>query len=215
MPLLKISFSRLFAGAFIALFLLAGLTVSVNYFGMFRSFDNAILQFIYGARGPMLTNMFLVFTFMGDSSFILSVTALLGIIFFYKKWFAYFLLFSGTMFGSAVSTSLLKILAHRARPSFSPLIPENAFSFPSGHATLSVAFFGLIAYLSASNVRTRTMRVNIFFVWLFAVFIIGLSRLYLGVHYPTDILAGYLAGLFFLCFGIGLFERFAKKIPAE
>jgi undecaprenyl-diphosphatase len=207
MPLLKISFSRLFTGAMSALLLLIGLTVTVNYFGMFQSFDNAVLQFISGARGSVLTQIFLIFTFMGSAHLILSVTALLALFLLFKKEFSYFLLFSGTMFGGAVFAFLLKILVHRARPSSSPLVNETSFSFPSGHATLSIAFFGLIAYLLAGNAKTRAVRINIFFLWIFFVFGIGLSRLYLGVHYPTDVLAGYLTGLFFLCLGIGFFEQ--------
>lgn len=214
MPLFRISFSRLFAGSLIALFSLIVLTVAVNYFGMFASFDNSLLQFIYSARGPILTKVFLAFTFFGGASVILSITTLLAVIFFYKKEFAYFLLFLGTMFGNAAFAFLLKIVVHRARPSFSPLIREDSFSFPSGHATLSVAFFGLIAYLLAGSVKTQAARINIFFVWLFLVFAIGLSRLYLGVHYPTDVLAGYLTGFFWLCLGVGFFEQLAiKKIP--
>lgn len=213
MPLLKISFSRLFAGALGALLLLIGLAVAVNYFGMFASLDNSLLQFIYGARGPWLTKIFLAFTFLGSAPVILSITALFGAIFFYKKKFAYFLLFFGTMFGNAAFAFLLKILVHRARPSFSPLVSEDSFSFPSGHATLSIAFFGLIAYLAASATKKRISRINIFFIWLFLVFGIGLSRLYLGIHYPTDVLAGYLTGFFWLCLGIGCFELVNKKDP--
>ncbi len=211
MPLLNISFSRLFAGALGALLLLVGLTVAVNYFGMFASLDNSILQFIYGARGPMLTKVFLALTFLGGAPVILPITVLLAIVLFYKKEFAYFLLFMGTMFGGAAFAFLLKILVHRARPSFFPLVSEDSFSFPSGHATLSIAFFGLIAYLATGAVKTRTARINIFFIWLFLVFGIGLSRLYLGVHYPTDILAGYLTGFLWLCLGIGFFEQLGNK----
>lgn len=211
MSLLKISFSRLFAGALGALLLLGGLTAAVNYFGMFSSFDNDILQFIYGARDPWFTKLFLAFTFFGSAPVIFSATTLLAAILFYKKEFAYFLLFMGTMHGGASFAFLLKILTHRARPSFSPLVSEGSFSFPSAHATLSIVFFGLIAYLSASFFKTQSARINIFFVWIFLVFGIGLSRLYLGVHYPTDIFAGYLTGFVWLCLGIGLFEQLAQK----
>lgn len=209
---LKISFSRLLAGALGALFLLVGLTIAVNYFGMFRTLDTSILQFIYGARSPMLTKIFLAFTFLGSAPVILSATALLAVFLFYKKEFAYFLLFFGTMFGNAVFAFLLKVFIHRPRPSFAPLVSEDSFSFPSGHATLSVAFFGLLAYFFASAAKTRTMRINIFFIWVFLAFGIGFSRLYLGVHYPTDVAAGYLIGLFFLFIGIGLFKRLSGTI---
>jgi undecaprenyl-diphosphatase len=217
MPLITVPFSRLYTGTFLSLFLLVGLTVSVNYFGMFYSFDNSVLQFLLEARTPLLTQIFLVFTFLGNPSFVLPLATLLGLFFLAKKEFYYFILFFGTIFGSSLFWFFLKIITNRSRPTlFSPLVSESAPSFPSGHAALSVAFFGLLAYLFAGGVKTHRARINIFFVWIFIVFGIGLSRLYLGVHYPTDVLAGYLSGLFFLFLGIGLFEQLTqKRAPAD
>lgn len=217
MSLIKISFSRLTAMASIALVLLFGLALAVNYFGMFRAFDVSVLRFLFAAHNPALTKIFLAFTFLGDALFVLPLTAFLAIFFFYKKQLPYFFLFVGTMVGASVSLFLLKHVVHRIRPDMFPwLVPESGFSFPSGHATLSIAFYGLLAYLWASSAdsgastkRTKSSQWNIFFIWLFLVFGIGLSRLYLGVHYPTDIIAGYLTGFIFLCVGIEIFEQYA------
>lgn len=215
MPLIKISFPRLFAGAIAALLLLVGLTLAVKYFGMFRGFDAAVLQFLYNARDPLPTNVFLAFTFLGEANFILPATILLAAVLFAKREFGYFFLFLGTIFGSAAFLFAFKFLAHRPRPTlFPPLVVENSFSFPSGHALLAVAFYGLIAYLAASGVQTAGARRVIFVLYVFLALTIGISRLYLGVHYPTDVLAGYLAGFAWLCFGIGLFEWFATKKAA-
>jgi undecaprenyl-diphosphatase len=212
MPLLKISFSRLLAGAILALVLLAGLAIAVNYFGMFRGFDTALLQFFSGIHTPILTKVFLAFSSLGELPFILSATGIFALFLLHKKDFAYFLLFFGSVAGSSAFWFIFKLLIQRPRPEiFPPLTIETSFSFPSGHASFAVIFFGLLAYFAAGGVRTRTARFGILFVWIFLCLAIGISRLYLGVHYPTDVLAGYLSGLFFLCLGIELFESLAQQ----
>ncbi|MBI2120089.1 MAG: phosphatase PAP2 family protein [Parcubacteria group bacterium] len=179
---------------------------------MFSAVDTTVLTFLFTLRDPLLTNIFLAFTFLGEAKFILPATVLLAIILFIKKEFGYFLLFLGTIFGGAVFLFLFKFLIHRPRPTlFEPLVVENSFSFPSGHALLAVAFYGLIAYLAASAARTRKTRSLLFILWLLLALGIGFSRLYLGVHYPTDVLAGYLAGFVWLCLGVGLFEQLFSK----
>lgn len=212
MPLIKISFSRLFGGALAALILLIGITLAVNSFGMFNTFDNTILQWFSSLHTPLFTSIFLAFTFLGNLKLILSATALLAVILFIKREFGYFLLFLGTIFGSFVFLLVFKLFTNRQRPTlFEPLVHETSFSFPSGHALLAVVFYGLLAYLAASAVKTQRARRFIFFLWIFLALAIGLSRLYLGVHYPTDVIAGYLAGFAWLCLGIGLFERYFIK----
>jgi undecaprenyl-diphosphatase len=210
--LIKISFSRLFIGAattFLAFVLLA---VMVNQFGMFQPFNDAILQNLFLFQKTGLTNTFLLLTFFGSTKFVLSITAITGVIFFYKKEFSYFLLFLGTVTAASLSLYFLKLFFHHPRPMlFPPLVHETSFSFPSGHATLSVLFFGLLAYLAASSTKKTVARSVIFFLWIFIILGIGISRIYLGAHSPTDVFAGWLLGMFFLCFGIELFERFAQN----
>ncbi len=96
--------------------------------------------------------------------------------------------------GAQLLNDVLKGEFHRVRPApVLGMIPVQAFSFPSGHAMVSAAFYGFLAYLSWRVLR-GWWRTASTLALLALVLAIGLSRLYLGVHYLTDVLAGYLAG---------------------
>lgn len=96
-----------------------------------------------------------------------------------------------------------KLMFHRPRPVGS-LIDAGGFSFPSGHASISVAFYGFVIYLAMRSVRHWRARLNLLMLGLFVAFLIGFSRLYLGVHYLSDVVAGYLVGTMGLMLGIAV-----------
>jgi len=118
--------------------------------------------------------------------------------------------------GSIVFTTLGKLAFHRPRPIEAVLV-EHSYSFPSGHATIAVAFYGFLGYLLIRDSATWRRRVNWFFATLVLVLLIGLSRLILGVHYLSDVWGGYLVGALWLIIGISLNEWLASlgKIPAN
>lgn len=100
----------------------------------------------------------------------------------------------------------LKFLIHRPRPEIS-LIKETGYSFPSGHSMVSMAYYGLLIYLIFhSNYKKTTKKISIFFL-TFLIFLIGLSRIYLGVHYVSDVLGGFLFSIAYLM----IFTNFIKK----
>ena len=110
--------------------------------------------------------------------------------------------FVATMAGGAVLNGLLKLYYHRARPD-SPLVLAHGYSFPSGHSMGAMCFFGSLAYVIYFTIERRhVLRIVAALACGFAVLAIGASRIYLGVHYFTDVMAGYVAGLFWLavCF---------------
>jgi membrane-associated phospholipid phosphatase len=97
--------------------------------------------------------------------------------------------------GSAVLNQLLKGLFERPRPYFEhPLLVETSYSFPSGHAMESFVVYGMLAYFAVLALRSWKARVGVVFGAALLVVLIGLSRMYLGVHYFSDVLAGYAAG---------------------
>jgi membrane-associated phospholipid phosphatase len=109
-----------------------------------------------------------------------------------------------TLIGAQLLTWILKATFERPRPSFEdPVATASWFSFPSGHALSSVAVYGALAYLFVSGGRSSQARALLAGLALL-VALIGFSRLYLGVHYLTDVLAGYSAGLAWLLLAIGL-----------
>lgn len=118
--------------------------------------------------------------------------------------------------GSIAFTTLGKLAFHRPRPIEAVLV-EHSYSFPSGHATIAVAFYGFLGYLLIRDSATWQRRVNWFFATLVLVLLIGLSRLILGVHYLSDVWGGYLVGALWLIIGISLNEWLTglEKIPVD
>ena len=101
---------------------------------------------------------------------------------------------------------LLKSVFQRERPDLLPLVNEPTFSFPSGHAMNSMIFFAALSYFIFYHMNhMRTGRILIA-VSVVLIFLIGISRIYLGAHYPTDVVAGYVAGLLWF-FIVVFFEK--------
>ncbi|WP_267927506.1 LssY C-terminal domain-containing protein [Desulfolithobacter dissulfuricans] len=98
-----------------------------------------------------------------------------------------------------------KLAFHRPRPDEAVLL-ESSYFFPSGHATMAVAFYGFLGYLLIRSAKQWKIRVNLFFLTCIPILLIGLSRIVLGVHYLSDVWSGYLVGTLWLIIGISLSE---------
>jgi undecaprenyl-diphosphatase len=153
------------------------------------AFDAPILLWIHAQSNQFLDTFFLIVTTLGNAEVILPLTlAIIGyFIYKRKKRDAVTLLF--IFGGAALANFLLKSLFQRDRPTFwDSIITETSYSFPSGHAMMSAALaFGVIYVLWNTKWRNLSIVIGGLFVLL-----VGLSRLYFGVHYPTDILAGWI-----------------------
>lgn len=112
--------------------------------------------------------------------------------------------------GSAVVNPLLKLLFGRPRPSIHRIITETGYSYPSGHAIGATLFYGLLIILVSLYTHKWFLRfVTILFAGT-AIVLVMLSRVYLGVHYPSDVLAGFLMGTVVDCFSAGIFILFSS-----
>jgi undecaprenyl-diphosphatase len=132
-------------------------------------------------------------TFLGSIGFLAALFAILVAVWLAKgmKRPAVWLAIAGG--GSVILDVSLKLAFHRMRPvPFVGVVPLT-YSFPSGHALSSFCFYGVLAGLVCERVESRTIRTLVWSAAAALVFAIGLSRIYLGVHYPTDVLAGYIA----------------------
>ena len=99
---------------------------------------------------------------------------------------------------SGIINTLLKNIFQRPRPQFYPLITERDFSFPSGHAMNSFVFYMALSYLIYQITKNKKLFIVTTILSLFLILFIGISRIYLGVHYPTDVVGGWLGGLIIL-----------------
>ena len=109
---------------------------------------------------------------------------------------------------------ILKNLFGRPRPQDPLLRTVSGLSFPSGHALLSVAFYGLLIYLVWHNIANKVVRWILIVLLLLLILIIGVSRIYLRVHYASDVLAGFAMGLIWLVLSISIvrrIERYTRK----
>jgi undecaprenyl-diphosphatase len=119
-----------------------------------------------------------------------------------KIFWAYLLVLTGTL----ITIHLLKIIIARPRPLHS-LIFEPSYSFPSGHAASSVVVYGLLAYIAWRYLVKRLWaRILVAFAAFLLIVATGFSRVYLGVHYPSDVIAGWAAGVFILFGAVGILE---------
>ena len=157
-------------------------------------FDTIITQFIYTFRSPLMTQIMFFITSLG-SYFLIAGSVVILLFLLYKNHRKEAVLFSLIVLMGAIINSLLKIIIQRPRPTFLPLIIEKDYSFPSGHSMDSFVFFITVAYFAYHFTRNKKLSTIISIVCIILIILIGISRIYLGVHYPSDVLGGYIAGL--------------------
>ncbi len=133
-------------------------------------------------------------TFLGSSYFLVPANLLLILFFVLRKNKQMALLTGFTGVSSLLLMSLLKRLFQRHRPDDPLVAGITNYSFPSGHSFMSVAFFGLLIWLSALYIQKKLLRNALIFLLALVIFLIGFSRIYLRVHYITDVVAGLTFG---------------------
>ena len=140
-------------------------------------------------------HVFAFITFLGNALIISAGTGLIGFWFIRQRnWKKLSLLFSSVA-GGALLNLALKNIFQRTRPAIpGAYMVDTGFSFPSGHSMISLVFYGMVAYLALSYVKSKKWKVFIVAGALAICALIGFSRLYLGVHFLTDVLAGWAAG---------------------
>lgn len=156
--------------------------------------DTAILLWMARYRTPLLTTVALEITDLGGAS-VLVLVALISSVFLWVTHRRYsVLLLWVAMVGGTILNTILKVAFARPRPPVPHLTTVGFYSFPSGHAMNAMVFYGILAYLLTRITPSLALRRATLAVAAIVILLIGLSRLYLGVHYPSDVLGGYLAG---------------------
>lgn len=107
-----------------------------------------------------------------------------------------------------ILNQLLKRILQRPRPEELKIINESGYSFPSGHSMISMAFYGFLIYLIYKNVKNRYLKWSLVAVLGILIISIGISRIYLGVHYTSDVLAGFLIAISYLIIYISIINKF-------
>lgn len=156
------------------------------------SFDNSFYDmFVRNSRSEFLDNFFKYFTYLGSALFLI-IIALLFLIFCKDKRVG--IILSVGLIISAVINFIIKFIVKRPRPEMVNLIVESGYSFPSAHAMMSFVVFSLIMYYVYKRVQNKTIKFGLILALGCLIFMLGLSRIYLGVHYFSDVLAGWCMG---------------------
>jgi membrane-associated phospholipid phosphatase len=187
---------------------LAWKTIFRHTMGMF---DNILIWLVRYFANPTLDSMMIFISNLGYGSIYgFIVVAAFTILVMYKRW----LEFAGLAIcfsGGAILNYILKNLFERARPDAFRIVAASGYSFPSGHAMVSIYSYGMLAFLIARNIKSWRWRYVLAAITILFIVAMGISRIYLGVHYPSDVIAGYTAGGMWLMFSISLLMWWERK----
>jgi len=180
-------------------------------------FDRDLLYWMYHHRAPWLTEGAEWLAHMGSPPVMVglaAVAALVGLAWRRVRGAAWTL--PVAVIGAGLIIQGVKLLIKRPRPSFfAPLLHEAGFSFPSGHSLIAMVVYGLLGYFVLHLFKNEAARLIVRLVTVLVVFLIGASRVYVGVHFPTDVLAGWTAGVPWLVACLGLHEVLARRWPSS
>ena len=196
---------------FLSLSLLLGLAAAIAaliFFGWLtdevlegdsRHFDEVTRAAVHQLASPVLTAIMRFLSFVGSTIVLTIGTIIVVVLFLARKWGREARLFTATMIGAALLNVTLKLTFKRARPTpFFDLTPPETYSFPSGHSLGSACFFGALAALLTARIKNRRVRALVWVLCTAMFLMIGLSRIYLGVHHTTDVIAGFVAALIWI-----------------
>ena len=156
-------------------------------------------------RNDFLTGIFKFITFLGSQYMLILITIVSFIVIKNKK---IPIAITINLIISAILNVLLKNIVNRPRPEGYRIIAETGYSFPSGHSMISMAFYGLIVYIILKNCKNKKIRNLLCCILSTLIVLIGLSRIYLGVHYSSDVIGGFVVSIAYLI----LFTTITKSI---
>ncbi len=175
--------------------------------GDLAAIDTQVTEYIVSFRTPARTEFFTWITHIGDiygyliiGSIFILVSALI-----FKSW-KYIAQISVVLILATLSNMILKRFIDRARPDIEHLVSVETLSYPSGHAMSAMAFYGFLIYLVYRFKISRALKLLAIAFLIFLILSIGVSRIYLGVHFPSDIAGGFIAGFIWVVFCILAFN---------
>lgn len=178
--------------------------------------DSWLENLLFLEQTQFLTSMFSFVTVLGNTVIVVAIMLIVGIALFFLKFHsAYVVGLATTLVGAGATNFIMKALIGRERPDgITQTIVETSSSFPSGHATFSLALYGFLTYFLCKHYpKYSTLFITLGSLLIIAI---GFSRLYLGVHFPSDVLAGFALGGLWLLIGIEVAKRFlAKPVSAD
>ncbi len=169
--------------------------------------DNKVINFINTIINTKLTNIMKIITLFGD---IYIPLLIIVCIFIFKKKKIHAIILSFNYIFAGLITQFLKILISRPRPIESIIKLPNSFSFPSGHSLTSIVFYFTLWYLLTIK-SNKKIKIFTFVITLILVLLIGFSRIYLKVHFFSDVIGGFVIGIILIFMIVNLINMFFKE----
>ena len=197
-----------------SLFLFAHLAEDVITRDKLTLLDEEVVLAVNKLASPSMTQAVLLITHFGGLEIILVISLVINASLVLKgHWKDASLILGATLGGTGLMMAL-KGFFQRSRPVLgAPILSETGYSFPSGHSTVSMCFYGVLIYLVLRHCKEPWARFILCFVLASLIVLIGLSRVYLGVHYPSDVIAGFCIGIAWLSLCCCVYLKATKVRP--
>lgn len=169
--------------------------------------DNATSSFIISIRSPELTNTMNIITNISGSYALIVFTTLFIILIKKKK---YPLAITINLIAVFITSQLAKAIVERDRP-LDMLVSAPGYSYPSGHSMVGLAYFSFLSYLVIKYIPNKIVKIILPIVFTITILLVGFSRIYLGAHYLSDVLAGFLLGAIYLIIFINIYPLEEQK----
>lgn len=202
---------------FICSLLLFSFLVKEIFIDKKQAFDFHVFSWIADHLiSPTNTAIMQSVTFLGTHVFLIPANVVLTAYFlFVRKHRWYSIKVAAIALSSTAMMLLLKSIFSRQRPLIPLLKPALGYSFPSGHSMMSFSFYGLLIYLTYKYVENKVLKSLLIAFLIVLILLIGFSRIYLRVHYASDVLAGFSVGIIWLVFSIWLLNRLERYSKAK
>lgn len=191
-------------GVLSLLFIILTILVCTN---TIEPLDNAASSFIISIRSPELTNTMNIITNISGSYALIVFTTLFIILIKKKK---YPLAITINLIAVFITSQLAKAIVERDRP-LDMLVSAPGYSYPSGHSMVGLAYFSFLSYLVIKYIPNKIVKIILPIVFTITILLVGFSRIYLGVHYLSDVLAGFLLGAIYLIIFINIYPLEEQK----
>ncbi|AEG39858.1 phosphatase PAP2 family protein [Lactobacillus kefiranofaciens] len=170
-------------------------------------FDNAVVGIICN-NNPANVAFATLFTNLGNTSVITIETIILFIILITFRQYAYAWFTAGVMICANGYNWIIKHAVERRRPTIHHLVYADGYSFPSGHSVGSAALFGILIVLTILLIRSKFWKSLLIIIWALFPILIGYTRIFVHVHYPSDVLGGWIEGITFVLLGYAFLYRY-------
>lgn len=173
-----------------------------------NTIDKVIYNLIISIKSKTTTTFFKIITSFASVKFMI-IISIVVLLLKKLKHIRYFIILN--IVNDAILNTILKFIFKRERPFDLMLVEESGYSFPSGHTMMATVFYGFIIYLINKSKYKKRTKIILNTLLTMLILLIGISRIYLGVHYATDVIAGFLIGISYLIIFTHIIDKYLIK----